>query len=279
MPYPAALTCNDGVCRCHGRYEIVFLNDYGRWGDTSFHGANLGLAFSKDGVSWEVQRKPCTSVDEARGMLFRWYHNRLGGIGERASDHEVIRFYGPQLTVIEDRVLICEVDATHGLRARIASTADFSDWPIRDLSISDNRNAVLFPDRIDDRYLKLDTLFNKYGGDDMSAGSCAPRLDTSRAKRGWEDRWPKVFHSDVSLFERDDSKQALSIADEPLLSPQAAYETGEGLDEEDVGFHCDMVFPSGVVLDGDRLRVYSRAADTVECLAKADVHEVLCRLL
>ena len=74
VPYPATLVFNAGVTRYEGQYVMVFRNDHGRVGDPGFDGTNLGLAFSGDGILWEVQPEPC----------FAW------------SDDDVIRAYDPR---------------------------------------------------------------------------------------------------------------------------------------------------------------------------------------
>ena len=60
MPYEALLVFNAGVTKYQGKYVMVFRNDYGQRPDSVHPAAtNMGLAFSDDGVKWEVQPKPC----------------------------------------------------------------------------------------------------------------------------------------------------------------------------------------------------------------------------
>lgn len=53
-------TCvfNAGVCKFNGKYVMLFRNDVGAWGKAKFHTTNLGLAFSDDGLEWEVEPRP-----------------------------------------------------------------------------------------------------------------------------------------------------------------------------------------------------------------------------
>ena len=82
VPYEALLVFNAGVTKYQGKYVMVFRNDYGRRPDSVHPRAtNMGLAFSDDGVKWEVQPKPC------------W---ELGG-------GEIVRGYDPRLTVMDGR--------------------------------------------------------------------------------------------------------------------------------------------------------------------------------
>jgi len=54
------------------------------------------------------------------------------------------------------------VDTLHGIRAGIAVTDDFDKFEILTLSLPDNRNVVLFPERINGNYVRLDRPFPVY---------------------------------------------------------------------------------------------------------------------
>lgn len=59
------------------------------------------------------------------------------------------------------------------------------------------------------------------------------------------------------------------LCPEPLLAPEAPYETQEG-------FRTHVVFPGGMILeDSGEVKLYYGAADTVECLATADAEDLL----
>ena len=97
IPYPASLIFNAGVAKYEGRYVMIFRNDYGTteedWkpfkeGKTSKPPGletSLGLAFSDDGVNWQIEPKPCWKV----------------------STDEVLRVYDPRITVIDGVAHIC----------------------------------------------------------------------------------------------------------------------------------------------------------------------------
>lgn len=144
VPYGPAMVFNGGVTKYEGQYVMVFRNDYGdaEKGTIEPHSTtNLGLATSRDGVHWQVQAAPCWS----------W------------CDEEVIRVYDPRLTVIEGRCYMCfAVDTKHGLRGGIAVTEDFSRFDILSLSVPDNRNMVLFPERVGGKYVRLERPFPVY---------------------------------------------------------------------------------------------------------------------
>ncbi|MBN2389737.1 MAG: glycosidase, partial [Anaerolineae bacterium] len=133
VPYPAMLLFNPGVTKYQGKYVMVFRNDYGDFqGNGIFEGTNLGLAFSDDGVRWEVQPGQCFQFSG----------------GERATGG-IIRAYDPRLMVIDGRCMMTfAVDTLHGVRGGIAVTEDFATWEVLSLTAPDNRNLVLFPERI-----------------------------------------------------------------------------------------------------------------------------------
>lgn len=146
VPYAADLIFNAGVIKYKGQYVMVFRNDYDYIGGTQFTGTNIGLATSPDGIQWNVYEKPCFEL----------------------KDDEILRAYDPRLTVIEDKVYATfAVDTRHGLRGGIASTEDFIHYDILSLSVPDNRNMVLFPEKINGMYMRLERPMPVYsrGGD------------------------------------------------------------------------------------------------------------------
>ena len=144
VPYGPAMVFNAGVTKFQGKYVMVFRNDYGNAENETIEPhstTNLGLAYSDDGISWKVQPAPC------------WTWN----------DEEVIRVYDPRLTVIDGRCYMCfAVDTKHGLRGGIAVTEDFEHFEVLSLSLPDNRNMVLFPEKIGGKYVRLERPFPVY---------------------------------------------------------------------------------------------------------------------
>ncbi len=142
VPYTATLTFNAGITVYKGRYVMVFRNDYATEGRLPLVGTNLGLATSDDGVHWTVAEKPCFAM----------------------KDEEISRAYDPRLTVIDGRCYMCmAVDTRHGIRGGVAVTDDFERFEILSLSVPDNRNMVLFPERKDGMFMRLERPFPVYG--------------------------------------------------------------------------------------------------------------------
>ena len=189
VPYDASLVFNAGVCKYQGRYAMVFRNDYGarsgqelcdrrNAGQPAFDGTNLGLAFSGDGLSWEVESHPCITLEKARELIAPLMPNKN-------PEHELKRFYDPRLTVLDGRVYMCfAIDTAHGLRGGVAVTDDFEDWEVLSASVPDNRNMVLFPEKVNGAYCRYERPVNTFGGN---------RLREDQAMMWWS-RSPDLRH-------------------------------------------------------------------------------------
>jgi beta-1,4-mannooligosaccharide/beta-1,4-mannosyl-N-acetylglucosamine phosphorylase len=149
VPYKATLVFNAGVCKFHGKYVMMFRNDvhdYPNVGTAPIVWdkvrVSMGLAMSDDGIHWTVSPKPCLEL----------------------RNQEIIHCYDPRLTVLEGRVYLCfAVDTRHGIRGGIAVTDDFEKFDILHMTVPDNRNMVLFPERIGGLYVRLERPFPVYG--------------------------------------------------------------------------------------------------------------------
>ncbi len=303
VPYGPALVFNAGVCKYNGKYVMVFRNDYGNAADYTLephHTTNLGVAFSDDGITWNVQPEPCLKL----------------------YDEEIVRVYDPRLTVIDGRCYMCfAVDTLHGVRGGIAVTEDFRTFEILSMSTPDNRNMVLFPERVGGNFVRLERPFTVYsrGGKDRfdtwisdspdlkywgnsklllsveqvpfandKIGPAAPPvrtkhgwltlfhavdIDSSRGKNGWEDSWKKRYTAGIMLLDLERPDKIIGMSREPLLAPEASYEIAGG-------FRDHVIFPGGMVLeDSGEMKMYYGAADAVECLATAHVDDLVALCL
>lgn len=141
VPYGPALVFNVGVAKFLGQYVMAFRNDYRVNGAIDTHLTDIGLAYSTDGIHWVPRPTPIFALH----------------------DQENLRAYDPRLTVIEGKLYMSfAVDTRHGLRAGVAVTEDLEHFEILSLSLPDNRNTVLFPEKIDGLYYRLDRPFPIY---------------------------------------------------------------------------------------------------------------------
>ena len=93
--------------------------------------------------------------------------------------------------------------------------------------------------------------------------------DPSRGKNGWEAAWRKRYTMGVMLLDLDEPWKVIGMSREPVLVPEAEYEVSGG-------FRNNAVFPCGAILEHNgEVRIYYGAADTVTCLATAQVDDLL----
>ena len=139
VPYPANLVFNAGVAKYKGRYVMVFRNDYGYDGVRYFGGTNLGIAFSEDGLKWTVEQEPFIRLEQVKS-------------------EEIGRIYDPRLTVIDDELFMCfAVDTKHGVRGGIGKISeDLKSMEVISICVPENRNMVLFPEKVNGMYIRLE---------------------------------------------------------------------------------------------------------------------------
>lgn len=146
LAYPSSLVFNAGITRFRGQYIMVFRNDVG-FSKENGRGdiyINLGIALSDDGKNWRPAPKPWLETTNLH--------------------HEVTRFYDPRLTVIDDQCYICfAVDTPFGVCGGIGRIGDdFSQVEILSISTPENRNMVLFPEKINGKFVRLERPFPEY---------------------------------------------------------------------------------------------------------------------
>lgn len=308
VPYECSLTFNAGIAKYKGQYVMVFRNDFfEKEGQEDFYAGrshtNLGIAYSQDGIKWEVGPKP---------ILDKTIFN----------DKHVSRAYDPRLIVIDGRCYLCfAVDTYHGVRGGIAVTDDFEKFEILSISAPENRNMVLFPEKIGGLYYRLERPFPMYGrgrnpwehtrfdtwisaspdlrywGDTKlllgvedvpfandKIGPAAPPvrtekgwlttfhsvdIDDSRGKNGWEKAWKKRYCAGLMLLDLKSPAKVIGLYKQPLIAPEATYETTGT-------FRDNVIFPGGMILeDNGEVKIYYGGGDAVECLATANVDDLL----
>ncbi len=306
VPFQASLVFNAGVCKWQGRYLMVFRNDAGPGGaaeKAKLTHTNLGLATSRDGVTWEVAAQPLVMPDAAAfGM----------------KPGELRRVYDPRLHVLDGRLVLClATDTNHGvIGSVVAANDDLTRFEVLSTTLPDNRNLVLFPEKIGGSYVRLERPMPVYsrGGDRFDLwlsrspdlrywgdsrlvlgvedvpfandkiGPAAPPLKTSkgwlvffhavdrdlqRGKHGWEPTWTKRYTAGVMLLDLNDPSRVIGISKQPLIAPKASYEIAGG-------FRDHVIFPTGAILeDSGEVKIYYGAGDAVMALATASVDELL----
>lgn len=296
VPYNAALIFNAAVEKINCKYVMLFRNDYGDFEKERLDGSCLGFATSDNGIDWVVSDKPRFQIPDAR----------------------IKRIYDPRITVIDGEIYVCfAVDTNHGVHGGIAKTEDFENFEIISVSTPDNRNMVLFPEKINGNYVRLERPMPVYtrGGKDRfdlwlsespdlvywgksrlvmgvedvpfandKIGPAAQpiktdkgwlttfhavELDPSMGKNGWENKWQKKYYAGIMLLDLNDPSKVIGKYDKPLIVCDRDYEVENG-------FRKDVIFPCGCLLeDSGEVKIYYGASDTVECLATADVNDLI----
>lgn len=297
VPYKTDLVLNAGVTKYLGKYVMVFRNDIRADEFTVNEGVNLGLAYSDDGVKWDVQPHPC-------------FDNH---------DDEILNCYDPRLTVMDGRCyMLFAMESKHGVRGGIAVTDDFVKFDMITICAPENRNFVLFPQKFNNMYVRLERPFPIYGRPgyperfdiwisdspnlvhwgnsdlllgvehvpfaNQKVGAGPPPVktpqgwltvfhasdfDASRQRRGFEKTWKKRYCAGIMLLDLNNPRRVVAMSKKPLIAPEAPYETTGG-------YRNYVVFPTGMILeDSGEVKIYYGAADTYMCLATADVGDLV----
>ncbi|NLE85253.1 MAG: glycosidase [Myxococcales bacterium] len=219
-------------------------------------------------------------------------------------------YYDPRVTRIDDTFyLMHAAHSGHGCRLSLMQTRDFEtfEW-LGFVSEPDNRNGVLFPEKIGGLYARLDRpntggnfgdIWISYSPDLRFWGKSRCVLRNADVRWAWtkigpgavpirtEAGWLNLFHGvrtqcaqhyvyslGVALHDLEDPSRIVAVCKEAILEPEEDYEL--------VGQTPSVVFTSGAVVEEDgEVKVYYGGADTVQCVATTTVRELLdaCRHL
>lgn len=215
----------------------------------------------------------------------------------------------PRLTRIGDTIYLTYVafDGWSGPRVALSSISndDFVnnkwDWAypviISKPGVID-KNAVIFPEKINGKYVIMHRVFpdilidfvdsldfdgqtylkgehkippRNFGWDSRKIGAGPPPIKT---KDGWlliyhavDDKQSHKYQIGAMLLDLEDPTKVLSRTSQPILSPTHWY--------ENEGFKSGVVYPCGAVLIEGKLNIYYGGADTYICQASADLNSIL----
>ena len=297
VPYDAGLIFNAGITKFNGKYVMIFRDDYGMskedfdafnagTGDYPNSSTHLGLAFSDDGVKWDVAPLPCD----------------LSFI--KNTKHEIRRVYDPRLTVIDGRCYLCfAADSFYGVQGGIAVTDDFENFELLSMAVPDNRNMVLFPEKIDNEFIRLERPFPVYsrggkeafdiwisnspdcvywgksrlllGAENVPYCNCkiGPAAPPVKTEKGWLALYHgagdnSVYTLHLCLLDLNDPRKVLKRTFEPIMVPELKWEKE--------GFFPNVIFSNGWIKEADgRMLIYYGAADDSIGLAETTVDGLL----
>ncbi len=244
------------------------------------------LAQSGDGLHFQMEKRPCM-IPAKRHPWKRWEEN---GIED------------PRLTVIDGKYYVMYTAVSrYGNYIALAKTEDFHNYKrIAVVSEPGNKDGVLFPEKIDGLYARLDrpigrglgTIWISYSPDLKHWGKsdfvCAPRprywdqyrigasAPPIRTDRGWLEIYHGVkmtnsgpiYRIGTIMLDPENPAKVIGRCLEPLLSPRTDYER--------IGDVGNVVFACGAIVeDNGDVKVYYGAADTSICVASATLDELV----
>ena len=281
VPYQVATVHNAGVVKYNDKYVMLFRSH--------LHNGRsiIGIAESKDGYNFKVGAEPflTPSTDSKFG------------------EYEEYGVEDVRISQIEDEFLLTySAYSRHGVRIGLAKTKDFKTVErISLITQSDLRNVVIFPEKINGLYVRLDRPHSEiskwsiwisyspdlihwgnskviikpetYHWDEMKIGPGATPIKTDK---GWLNIYHGVFETmsgvvyrlGVALHDLNDPSIVLGVSDEWILQPEAPWEI--------TGYVPNVVFTCGAVPDSDgTVKIYWGGADSVMCVGSAKINDLV----
>ncbi len=280
VPFPCNTVFNGTPVKFGGEV-LLLLRVEGLQGQSFFC-----LARSRDGLHFQVDEKPCM-LPVRDGPFKVW---EADGIED------------PRLTEIDGRYYIMYTALSpYGHRIGLARTEDFERFDrVALVSGPGNKDGVLFPEKINGLYARLDrpigndvgSIWISYSPDLVNWGrsecvlSPRPRYWDSfrigasvppiRTERGWLEIYHgtkmtnagPIYRAGTVMLDPEDPARVVGRCVAPVLSPRTEYER--------VGDVGNVVFASGALVAPDgQVKLYYGAADTSICVATAGIDELV----
>jgi beta-1,4-mannooligosaccharide/beta-1,4-mannosyl-N-acetylglucosamine phosphorylase len=263
---------NPGAVRFHDKY-LLLLRVQNRGRETF-----LLTAESDDGIEFTVNPE-MVRFDGIESVTEIIYH-----------------IYDPRVTVLDDTCYImCAMDMDKKCRLGLARTDDFRKFRFMGIvSDKDNRNGVLFPEKIDGKYLRLDRP-NRVPLDGGVISGDAICLSDSNDLLSWQNRtevitgrphywderigpgpppiktakgWLLVYHGIAEHFGSSSIYQAgvllLDLINPAIVKARGRYNILEPREiYEQIGQVPNVVFPSGMIVDDYDEKGFARPTSRV----------------
>lgn len=249
---------------------------------------HLYVGHSKDGINIEIDEEEIHFVDENGNPVPDTYYQ-----------------YDPRVIPFEDKYYVVWCDDMCGPTVAIAETKDFKTFiKVPNPFLPYNRNGVLFPRKIDGKYMFLSrpsdsghTAFGdifisesydlKYWGNHKLVARCgyewwcALKIGAGPVPIELDDGWLVFTHGvnktcncfvysiGAMILDKNDPSKVLCRCKNYLLTPEENYETN--------GFVPNVIFPTCALVDADtgRIAIYYGASDTYTGLAFTTVDRVV----
>lgn len=283
VPYPVATVHNAGVVKYKDKYIMLFRSHL-------LNGRSvIGMAKSDDGYDFKVEPKPFLTPCKDKESIFSQYEEY--GV----EDLRISEIDGEYL-------LTYSCYSRYGVRIALARTLDFIDVErVALITQADLRNVVIFPEKIDGQYVRLDRPHSeiskwsiwisyspdlihwgrsklimqphKYHWDEMKIGPGATPIKT---EKGWLNIYHGVFKTmsgsvyrlGAALHDLKDPSIILGVSDDWILEPEDPWEV--------TGYVPNVVFTCGAVDEGNgTLKIYWGGADSVMCVGEANIDKLI----
>lgn len=284
MPFHANSVFNGTPAKVNGKYYLL-LRVEGQQGYSFF-----ALAKGTDGYNFQVEPEP-VMVPATEGPFARY---EAQGIED------------PRATWIDDTwYIMYTAVSTHGCRIGLAKTDDFHHFErVAMVSAPGNKDGVLFPEKINDCYVRLDRPIGQGVGsiwvsyskdlkhwgrskvvispragkwDSFRIGASVPPIKT---QQGWLEIYHgtqmtpsgPIYRTGSVLLDLDDPSRVIARSSVPLQTPRAPYER--------IGDVGNVIFACGAIVEPDgEVKLYYGGADTCVCVATAMLDDVVAETM
>lgn len=283
IPGGAACVFNSGAT-VHDGNIVMLLNIWDKqWSP------NFLVAWSKDGVNFDIENKTLIEPPPEYPYV----------------SHEGI--FDTRITTIDDwHYITYNVASRLGGRIMLTRTRDFSEVEqLGFITAPDHRNCVIFPEKINNLYARLERpnvgasgdIYVSYSPDLIHWGQS--ELVLERNSRYWESAkvgpgappiktssgWLCIYHgaresmngfsyqAGCMLLDLKNPAKVVGKMNECLLQPEELYEI--------TGKCPNVVFPTAALLHGktDEIKIYYGATDTCMCLATSNINNLIGKCL
>jgi beta-1,4-mannooligosaccharide/beta-1,4-mannosyl-N-acetylglucosamine phosphorylase len=256
--------------------------------DSTARDMQLHAGFSEDGIHWQIDLNRIRFQSEAPD----------------AEHNAWVYGYDPRVVFIDDRYYVTWCNGYHGPTIGIGWTTDFRAFhKMENALLPFNRNGVLFPRRIDGKFVMLsrpsDNGHTPFGdiflssSPDMVHWGCHRHVMSTAG--GWQstkigagpipietrEGWLMIYHGvltscngfvysfGAALLDLDEPHKVIARGGPYLLNPRESYEM--------VGDVPNVVFPCAALVDAptNRIAIYYGCADTTTGVCYGYVDEIV----
>jgi len=241
--------------------------------------SHLRLARSKDGIHFDIEEKP---------WLLPSMHYESYGIED------------PRITLIDDTYYInYSAISQSGVVTCLAVTKDFIKIEKKGIIfLADNKDVVIFPEKINGLYYAINrpvsAYFQRpemwiatsenlqsYGNHQLLCSLREFKFDNTRIGASCvpfltDKGWIEIYHGaskdnhykvGVLLLDKENPSKILYRSDQPLIESEMSYEKK--------GFMPNVIFPCGVIVEDDTVKMYYGNCDENICLLTFSLSELL----